>query len=404
MNRTIQALCRKLPAAAALALLALCCSTARAEVTCVDVKGDAAIVNSDLPSAKLEAAARARWAAVEQAVGVEIRSQSLVENATLLDDLVSSKARGTITSSSIITEKTETSLYSVTMKTCVEPGRATDAIASLALNNSVAVFVPARKPRVLQESESTTVSNGSRSTQSNTKTSEEQDETNIFSETLIGKLVDQGYTVTDLALNKGVDAEGVDKAMKSGNFTTMRNLITRFLTNMVLVGKVDYNVSQKKGEDIGYDVEMPYNTVTVRLTYRLLTNDAESGKMLILGAGTAEAKGHAGSLEDATAGAMQSLAGKTIPGLLEKFAKHTKGVTRKITVKVDGLDGIEGTFDAKRMLNAITWVSEVEAVGLNEYLVSYPENSIYLANSLSRQPRLKLTDYSPYLIHLSYRK
>ena len=382
----------------------LAANVAFAEDKCLETKGAAAILNNDLASAKLEASARARWEAIEKAGGVEVRSQTLVENSSLLDDLISVKARGTITSSETVAEKRESDLYTVTVKTCVEPAKATDVVASLALNNSVAVFVPARKPRSIQESESTTVTNGVRSRQSNVKTTEEQEETNVFSETLIGKLVDQGYKVTDLALNHGVDTEGVEKAMKSGNLLTMRSLVTKFMTNVVLVGKVDYTVSQRKGEDIGYEVEMPYNRVTVRLSYRLLRNDPESGGMVILGAGTAEAKGSAGSIEDAAADGLQQLTEKEVPALMERFAKHVKGVSRKITVKVEGLDGLEGTFDAKRMLNGITWVSDVEAVGLNEYLVTYPENSIYLANSLSRQPKLKLTDYSPYQIRLAYKK
>jgi len=391
-------------AALALSLSLLPWSSSRAEEKCLNAKGSAAIIGEDIPSAKLEASARARWAALEEAAGVEVRSQTLVANAQLLDNLVSVKARGTIISSKEIEVIRESEIYNVTMKVCVEPTKAADTIASLALNNSVAVFVPSRRPKVLNETESTSVSNGVRSTQSQTKTVDEQEETNIFSENLIGKLVDQGYTVTDIAPTKAVDAEAVEQAMRSGNFLTMRSLIGRFLSNVLLVGKVDYTVSQKKGEDIGYDVSMPYNRVTVRLTYRLLTRDQDSGKLIILGAGTADAKGMAGSVEDAVANGMQSLSDKMIPQLLEKFAKHIKGVSRKITVKVDGLDGMAGTFDVKSVLNGISWVSSVEAVGLNEFLVSYPENSIYLANSLSRSPGLKVADYSPYLIHLKYQK
>lgn len=385
-------------------LFILCTGSALAEDNCLVGKGSAAIIGNDLASAKLEAAARARWAALEKAVGVEVRSQSLVENSALLDDLVSVKARGTITSSKVIEEKQEEDVYNVTLNACIEPSKAAETIASLALNNSVAVFVPARKPKVTLESESTTSKDGGTTTQSKLSTSDENEETNIFSERMIGKLVEQGYTVTDMVPTQAVDAAAVEKAIKSGNFYTLRSLIGKFMSNVLLLGKIDYTISQRKGEDIGYGVEMPYNRVTVRLTYRLLTRDADSGKLLILAAGSEQANGIAGSLEDATANGMQKLSDKVIPGLLEKFAKHIKGVSRKITVRVAGLDGIDATFDAKRVLNGITWVSEVETISLNEYLLSYPENSIYLANSLSRNPKLKVTNYSPYLIRLSYQK
>jgi hypothetical protein len=89
---------------------------------------------------------------------------------------------------------------------------------------------------------------------------------------------------------------------------------------------------------------------------------------------------------------------------LDKFSRHVKGVSRKVTVKLEGVEGVDDTLDVKRILNGLAWVSEVQAQGLDQYLLSYPENSIYLANSLSRQPKLRLISYSPYLIRLSYRK
>jgi hypothetical protein len=378
-------------------------SEAPASPTCLDGSGSAAIVNSDLPSARLEAAARARWAALEQAVGVEVRSQSLVENSQLLDDLVSVKGKGTITSSRVIAESKEADLYNVTVNACVEPAKAAETIASLALNSSVAVFVPARKPKERAAESSGGGAGRRRSGQTRVVAGDEVDETNIFSETLIGKLVEQGFTVTDIAPSKALDAAQLEQALKSGNFLTMRSLVSKFLSNLLVVGKIDYTVSERKGEDIGYDLQMPFNRVTERLTYRLLTREAESGKLLVLAAGTSEATAMAGSVEDAAALALKKLADKTVPTLLERVARHLKGASRKLTVKVDGLAGVEGTLDLRRLLAGVTWVSDVEAVGLDEYRLSYPENSIYLANSLSRQPNLKVVEYSPYRIRLLYR-
>ena len=389
--------------AAALWLLA-CSSSVGAETRCVETAGSAAVIGNDVASARTEAAARAKWSAIEQAVGVEVRSQTLVQNSMLLDDLVSQKAKGTISSFKILSEQQEGGLYNMTLNSCVEPAKAAETLASLALNQSVAVFVPARKPHEVLESRTSAVNAGVRSSQSTVKSSDEQDETNIFSETLIGKLVDQGFTVTDIAPTQAADAEAVEKAMKSGNFLTVRSLIGKFLSNLLLIGKVDYTVSQRKGDDIGYDLEMPFNKVTVRLSYRLLSREPESGKMLILGAGTSEAVGTAPSVEDAAAKGLETLSDKVIPGLLDKFAKHVKGSTRKVSIKVEGLDQVATAIDLRQLLAGVTWVSDVEAVGLDEFLISYPENSIYLANSLSRHPKLKVVEYSPYQIRLSYRK
>jgi len=390
-------------------LLTVAPGSASAEDTCFNGQGSAAIVNNDIPSAKMEATARARWAALENAVGVEVRAQSVVENSMLLDDLVSVQAKGTITSSKVLSEKKEPGLYHVTVNACVEPSKAAETLASLALNNSVAVFLPARKPRVLLESETNAKVSDRRGTVARANViqqsvSDEQEESNILSDNLIDKLVEQGYTVADIAPTTTLDAEAVDKAIKSGNFIAMRSLIGKYLSNLLLIGKVDYTVSQRKGEEIGYGIEAPFNRVTVRLTYRLLTRERDSGRLVIVGAGTSEAKGSASSLEDAAAKGMEKLSEKAIPQLLEKFAKQIKGVSRKVTVKVDGLDTVDGTFDMKQAINGAAWVSDVQATALNEFVVSYPENSIYLANSLSRNPKLKLTSYAPYLIRLSYRK
>ena len=392
-----------------LSLLTVCPGSASAQDTCLSGEGSAAIVNNDVTSAKIEATARARWNALENAVGVEVRAGSVVENAALLDELVSVQAKGTITSSKVLSEKREPDQYHVTVKACIEPSRAEEAIGSLALNNSVAVFLPARRPRALLDSETTVKVSGERSTLSkvnvsDTKVTEEQEESNILSDNLIEKLLEQGYTVADIAPSGLIDAEAVDKALKSGNFIAMRSLMGKFLSNLLLIGKVDYTVSQRKGDDIGYGIQAPTNRVTVRLTYRLLTRERQSGKLVIAGAGTSEAKGTAASIEDAAAKGMQSLSDKVIPALLDKFARQIKGASRKVTVKVDGLDGVNETFDVKQAINGAAWVSDVQATGIDEFLVTYPENSIYLANSLSRNPRLKLKSFSSYQIRLSYRK
>ena len=40
--------------------------TSLAQIACLDVEGEALIVNNDKPAAKMEAIARAKWSAIEQ--------------------------------------------------------------------------------------------------------------------------------------------------------------------------------------------------------------------------------------------------------------------------------------------------------------------------------------------------
>jgi hypothetical protein len=372
------------------------------EIKCIDSEGEAVIINNDVPSAKAEAVARAKWSAVEQVVGVEVKAQSVVQNMALVDDAVSKQVRGVVTGHKILKEENRKDTIWVKINACVEPTKAREAVSSLALNNSIAVFIPARKPKVVKEFEEKYKTPYSKTQRSGLETRDEYDETNILSETLIGRLIEQGYTVADVAPTHAVEAREIDDAIKSGNFLMVRTLMYKFLSNVILIGKVDYAISTRKGEDIGYGVSMPFNNVTVRLTYRIVTRDA-SGRTVILTAGTEEGKGLAIGLEDAAANGMKELSQKMTPVILEKVSRYIKGVAKKVQVKVTGVSDISTNFEVKEILQNIAWVANVEEKGLGEFIVSYPENSVYLANSIS-QKGFQVVNFSPYAITVAYQR
>ena len=64
-----------------------------AGVKCIDAEGEAVIVNNDVPSSKTEAIARAKWSAIEQSVGVEVKAQTVVQNFAVVDDAISKNIR-----------------------------------------------------------------------------------------------------------------------------------------------------------------------------------------------------------------------------------------------------------------------------------------------------------------------
>ncbi len=371
----------------ALLLAALCIpSLAAAKVTCVDADGEALIVNSDVPAAKIEAIARAKWSAIEQTAGVEIKAQSVVQNMALVDDAVSKQIKGLVTGHKLISSETVDGLVKVRINACIEPANAGEALSSLSLNNSIAVFIPASKPREVTHLENRDV----------------HDETNILSETLIGKLAEQGYTVVDVAPTGAGDAAAIDKAMKSGNLMSLRSMMYKFLSNLLLIGKAEYTVSTRKGEDVGYGIKMPFQNVTVRLTYRLVTKEP-SGKMIILAAGTEESKALANNAEDAAAKGLKNIAEKLTPVVLEKISKYIKGVSRKINVKVVGITDVTANFAIKDILQNTSWVTSVEEKGLGDFIVSYPENTIYLANSVEQRGSFKVRKFSTYQLELTYK-
>jgi hypothetical protein len=354
-----------------------------AAVKCDESEGEAVISGSDIPSAKAEAIARAKWLAVEKLVGVEVKSQAVVQNMALVDEAISREIGGVVKSYNILSEKKGTDTYIVKINACVEPLNAEKAISALSRNNSVVVFIPVKK-----------AVSGSAEGQ--------YEETNILSESIINGLTESGYTVADLASGQSSDIGNVEKALKSGNFLSLRGLLYKFLSNILIIGNADYTISTGKGEDIGYGVKMPFNNVTVTVNYRIVYRD-NNGDMVILSAGAKSDKGMASNVTDGIRKGLTKLAENVTPIIVNKIAEHTKLSAKRIVVKIDGVPDINSNFEVKEMLTNIAWVNSVEERGLGEFIIKYSENTVYLANSINQKERLKVLNFSPYLITVMYK-
>ncbi|MRR17129.1 MAG: hypothetical protein EG826_11795 [Deltaproteobacteria bacterium] len=368
---------------ALLLFLCLAAASARAQVKCIHAGGEALVIRNDTPSAKMEAVARAKWTAIEQVVGAEIKAQSFVQNFTLVEDVIKTKAGGVVKSYTVLSENVKDDILTVKINACVEPSHARDAVSQLGLNSSIALFIPARKPG---------------------RHGDEFEEKNILSETLIAKMIEQGYTVTDVAPSQSIGALDVERAVRSGQTLALRGMMYKFLSNLIIIGKVDYTISTKKGEDIGYGLSMPFNHVTVRLTYRIISKNSKTGQMDILAAGTEEARALAGSAQDAAAKAMKELAENLAPALLAKVGEYIQGNTKKVAVQVGGVRDLETVLEVKSLLQSIVWVSAVEEKAMGSFLVSYPENTLYLANSIKQKGNFRLIAFSPFSLTLDYSK
>lgn len=385
---------RKLAAfSSCILIIVLACSSAWAQnVKCVNTDGEAAVVNGDTPSAKMEAIARAKWSAIEKVVGVTVKAGSMVQNMVLFDDAVKTEASGVVKSYDVLSSKQENDLYFVQVKACVEPAQAQKVVSSLSLNNQLALYIPARKPRVKGERNVGKYHNA--------YVKDEYEETNVLSETLIGKLIDQGYKVVDIAPTRIADAAVIERAVTSGNTMTVRSLLYKSLSNLLVIGKVDYTISTKKGQDIGYGISMPFNNVTVRLNCRIVAKNTQTGNTEILYSGVEQGRGLANSVEDAVARAMGDLAEAVAPTLIDQIAKYVQGNVKKIAVSVEGISDIDANMETKNMLQNIVWVSGVEEKSMGKFIVSYPENSLYLANSIKQKGKYKVLNFSQYTIAL----
>jgi hypothetical protein len=356
-------------------------NSALSQEKCVNVEAEAAIVNNDISSAKLKAIARAKWSAIEEVVYTEIKLHSFVQNFTLLEDIMKTKTGGAVKSYKVIAQKNDADSVNVKINACVDPVGARDAVYQLGLNNSIAVFIPARKPG---------------------RSGDEFEETNILSETLIDLLTEQNYTVVDVAPTQAIGAGEIEKAIHSGNTSTLCSMMYKFLSNLIIIGKVDYTISMKKGENTGHVVSVPFNNVTVRLTYRIIAKNNKTGNMEILTAGNEEAKGVATEVDDAAAEAMKELVQNMAPAILDKISQYIKDNTKKVAIKVNNVNDIETVTGIKEVLQSIAWVSEVEEKQMGDFIVSYPENTLYLTNSIEQKSDLKIINFSPSSIVLEY--
>ncbi|HEX9079473.1 MAG TPA: hypothetical protein VF795_07780, partial [Desulfuromonadaceae bacterium] len=204
------------------------------------------------------------------------------------------------------------------------------------------------------------------------------------SQAVIGKLADQGFTVRDIAESHALKLKDIDNALAGGGQPALRKLIYRHLTNTILIGKIEPTLSVNRGEDAGYGVAMPFNSVTVRLTYRLMARDS-SGKMAVLAAGTDQARGLAPNPNDAHAEALRNLAEHFTPLILNKISTRLRELADKVTVTVEGVKEPAEMFALREQIQKITWVSDVADAGvMGEFRVTFPENPLYLASGLSR--------------------
>jgi len=350
-------------------------------VECIDAEGEAPIMNNDVSAAKMEAVARAKWAAIGQTIGMEIKVKTVVQNNALIDEVVIKKINGVVAGFKVLREENKKDTYLVKSNVCIESANAKEAALSLALNNRIGVFIIVKKQSPVDTYE----------------------ETNVLSEKLTGKLIEHGYSVIDAVPAQVPGTQGIEDAIQSGNYTSLRAIMYRYLSNVLVVGKADYTVATGKGDNIGYNISMPFQHVVTRLTYRIFTRDS-SGKIVVLSAGVEQGKGLANDLDEAVQRGLEDLAEKIGPKIADKLNEYIKGIAKKVSVKIVGLADMSENFAVKETLQNIAWVTKVQEKGLGEFLVDYQENPVYLANSMSLKKEFRIEEFSPYSITVKYVK
>lgn len=343
-----------------------------AEPITVTAIGEADIMNGDKPSAKMQAVARAKWAAMEEASGVKVKSETIVQNAVLVDEAIKNEVTGVIQNYSITGEEEDGKLYRVMISAVIVPEKAKDAVGMLAKNTSISVMIPVVFP------------------------DKHIEETNALTETVINDLTTNQMEVIDIVSSDGTSVADLDRAMQTNNYMAMRNIASKHLSGTLLVGKVDTTATAKEGSDVGYGVSLPFNVVTGRLTYRLVTQAGPS--IRILASGFLAARGMGPTLDDATNQMMDNMNKEVSQKLVSLVMEKLKGENSKmISVQLAGKPSLSDLMDLKQMLSYTAWVLQVDEKGTDMLTVKYPEKSLYLATAINSRPNykvLKLTDYS----------
>jgi hypothetical protein len=327
----------------------------------VEGAGEALIVGNDINAAKNQAIVRAKWDALEKATSVQVKVETIVQNAMLVDEAIKSEVSGTITDYTIIDEGKDGETYWVKIKAKVKPDGAIKAVSQFAKNTSIAVLLPVVFPdgRVL--------------------------ESTPLSEKLTSELLMQNYEVVDIAAQGNpYNIKQLNEAMKNDDYMLLRNLAYRFLSGVVLVGKVETIASAKEGKNIGYGINIPFNIVNGKLTYKLIGD--KDGNKILLDSGYVSARGQGASIEDATYSMLENLANEVSTNIVSKISEKIRGVySKKIEVVLAGNTDIEKLMELKNDIQYIAWVLNVEDKGVDKLIVDYPEKPVYLANALEQK-------------------
>ncbi len=332
--------------------------------------GEASVLRGDRASARAEALARAKWDAIEKALGVTTSVKTIVQNFRLLDEVIKNEVGGFIKDVKVLREEDYEDMVRVEVKGCVYPKEAEKALSLISSDTAFSVIIVTKRPGAV-----------------------EFDEMNPVTTELVNILNQQGFRVYDFAGNPNVNPYDIENIIAQRRFIALRAYMSRVLSGAIVVGKVELIPSTRTGQDVGYGIKATFNVVTARLNYYLLTRDRDG--LRIIASGSFSAMGRAPNIDDASYKAMEALARRLGSDIMGKLERYMASKRKVVTVVVRGVRSTEQNFSIKERLQRVPWVESVEDLGLGRFRVRYLENTVYLANAVERMPELQLIRFSP---------
>jgi len=372
----------------------MCPFLVQAEERCLTTSGEAIIEHHDVASAKLEALARAKWAAIESIAGVQIKASSLIQDMALVDEHIIQKTNGVVRRYKVLHEERQGDLYSVQATVCVSPAAVEQSMGVLTRNTAVGVLIVSRSRHESAVFDSSNI----RMSQEYTTLRLDADP---FSIAVKQGLLDQKVTVIDLSDKLRGTGESLAQALDRNDATLVQRAMRFSMANALIVGRIDNVISVHKGEDIGYGISMPLHKVASHFQYKILGRN-NKGLVYVIHTGTAEGLGMSTSLENANRLAMQDLAEQASHAVINNILTQIDGKARVFDVRIATVPDVDAHALIKDRLQQLQWVQEVEDLGTGHFRVTYLEKPVYLANSIQRINGVRVRDFSSDRIQAVY--
>jgi hypothetical protein len=210
---------------------------------------------------------------------------------------------------------------------------------------------------------------------------------------LIRQLVKNGYEVVDVA-DRGFVVTGtqLQSALENNEYSSLRSILYKYRTNVVLLGTFEISQIGQKGQRDPMGT-LNFDMIAATLNYRIVSGGVD-GLRTVLASGHLSEKGSGQSVERAIEDALAEFSKHQLPEVVQDVQRNVRAKTRLVRVRVDGVESMADDTAVRETLRGIAWVARVETERLGEYVVEYPERTLYLAAGLNSKTGFRVADFS----------
>ncbi|TKJ42353.1 hypothetical protein CEE37_01340 [candidate division LCP-89 bacterium B3_LCP] len=344
-------------------------------VETVTVRGEATIYEGDIPAARDEALVDAQRNALEQVMGVQIKSETAIQDFMLADDTILSMISGHVKDSRITSEKQEMEYLVLEVECDVVKELSPEEAQKLMRNFSCVVgFTTEIDGGVVDD--------------------------NRIGNKLISDLVKADFDVRDISQMLSLEGYQAQfrKAVDNQDIAAARWIGRQLLSNVVIVGKAKLEMKEKK-EVTGFAGVVGVYVYDCWLEARAI--EAESGQIIAQYASEFEGvQGTGNTPQKAVTMAMTRAERAFSKDLLSQLTEYGGKKSRPITVEVEGIPTYESFQKVKQFLSNVRFRdSEVSDLGFaagekSTFRFNYSEKINLIAIKLDHLPNLSVMDRS----------